>query len=186
MKSTIFSAIFILILSGPSAAQQLPEHTDPTEVSPEKYTVLLENEHVRIVEYVIKPGEKDAWHTHPPKASYIGSGGKLRITPEGADSFVVQEDSGNATWMGALGRHFGETSVQHRCVLCWSKSSQLSDAPSKTLTNGPVGFECLTNSRRCYSGGSPGAGIRRNSDRIGAGHRWGDRGTWVQSPGAAR
>ena len=133
MKSTIFSAIFILILSGPSAAQQLPEHTDPTEVSPEKYTVLLENEHVRIVEYVIKPGEKDAWHTHPPKASYIDSGGKLRITPEGADSFVVQEDSGNATWMGALGRHFGENvgTTPVRIVLVEIKS--LSDAPFEDI-----------------------------------------------------
>jgi quercetin dioxygenase-like cupin family protein len=129
MKSTIFFAIFILTLAAHSTAQQQSDHTDPTEVSPEKYTVLLENEHVRIVEYVINPGEKDAWHTHPPKASYIVSGGKLRITPEGADSFVVQEDTGNATWMGALGRHFGENvgTTPVRIVLVEIKS--LSDAP---------------------------------------------------------
>jgi quercetin dioxygenase-like cupin family protein len=129
MKSTIFFAIFILTLAAHSTAQQQPDHTDPTEVSPEKYAVLLENEHVRIVEYVINPGEKDAWHTHPPKASYIVSGGKLRITPEGADSFVVQEDTGNATWMGALGRHFGENvgTTPVRIVLVEIKS--LSDAP---------------------------------------------------------
>ena len=129
MKSTIFFVIFILTLAAHSTAQQQPDHTDPTEVSPEKYTVLLENEHVRIVEYVINPGEKDAWHTHPPKASYIVSGGKLRITPEGADSFVVQEDTGNATWMGALGRHFGENvgTTPVRIVLVEIKS--LSDAP---------------------------------------------------------
>ncbi len=129
MKSRIFFVIFILTLSAHSAAQQQPNHTDPTEVSPEKYTVLLENEHVRIVEYVIKPGEKDAWHTHPPKVSYIVSGGKLRITPEGADSFVVEENFGNAAWMGALGRHFGENvgTTPIRIVLVEIKS--LSDAP---------------------------------------------------------
>ena len=134
MKSAIFFAIFTLTLSGPSAAQQQPKHTDSTKVSPEMYTVLLENEHVRIVEYVIKPGEKDAWHTHPPKASYIVSGGKLRITPEGADSFVVEENSGNAAWMSALGRHFGENvgTTPIRIVLVEIKS--LSDAPFEDIS----------------------------------------------------
>jgi quercetin dioxygenase-like cupin family protein len=133
MKSRILFVIFILTLSANSTAQQQPDHTDPTKVSPEKYTVLLENEHVRVVEYVIKPGEKDAWHTHPPKVSYIVSGGKLRITPEGADSFVVDENSGNAAWMGALGRHFGENvgTTPIRIVIVEIKS--LSDAPFEEI-----------------------------------------------------
>ncbi len=133
MKSRILIVIFILTSAAHSTAQQQPDHTDPTKVSPEKYTVLLENEHVRVVEYVIKPGEKDAWHTHPPKVSYIVSGGKLRITPEGADSFVVDENSGNAAWMGALGRHFGENvgTTPIRIVLVEIKS--LSDAPFEEI-----------------------------------------------------
>jgi len=129
MKSTIFFVIFILTLAAHSTAQQQPDHTDPTEVSPEKYMVLLENEHVRIVEYVINPGEKDTWHTHPPKATYIVSGGKLRITPESADSFVVQEDTGNATWMGALGRHFGENVGTTPVHIVLVEIKALSDAP---------------------------------------------------------
>ncbi len=134
MKSRILFVIFILTLSAHSTAQQQPDHTDPTEVSPEKYTVLLENEHVRVVEYVIKPGAKDVWHTHPPKVSYIVSGGKLRITPEGADSFVVEENSGNAAWMSALGRHFGENvgTTPIRIVLVEIKS--LSDAPFEDIS----------------------------------------------------
>lgn len=133
MKSRILFVIFILTSAAHSTAQQQPDHTDPTKVSPEKYMVLLENEHVRVVEYVIKPGEKDAWHTHPPKVSYIVSGGKLRITPEGADSFVVDENSGNAAWMGALGRHFGENvgTTPIRIVLIEIKS--LSDAPFEKI-----------------------------------------------------
>ena len=133
MKSKILFVIFILTLAAHSTAQQHPDHTDPTEVSPEKYTVLLENEHVRIVEYVINPGEKDAWHTHPPKAAYIVSGGKLRITPEGADSFVVQEESGNATWMGALGRHFGENVGTTPVRIVLVEINSLSDAPFEDI-----------------------------------------------------
>ena len=133
MKSKILFVIFGLTLSAYSTAQQHPNHADPTEVSPENYKVLLENEHVRIVEYVINPGEKDAWHTHPPKASYIVSGGKLRITPEGADSFVVQEDPGNATWMGALGRHFGENVGTTPVHIVLVEIKSLSDAPFEDI-----------------------------------------------------
>ena len=135
MKSKILFVIFILTLAAHSTAQQHPDHTDPTEVSPEKYTVLLENEHVRIVEYVIKPGEKDAWHTHPPKASYIVSGGKLRITPEGGDSFVVEEESGVAAWMGAVDRHFGENIGTTPVRIALVEIKSLAAAPFEDIGN---------------------------------------------------
>ena len=133
MKTKIFSVIFMLALAASTAAQQRPDHTDPVEVSPDKYTVLLENAHVRVLEYKIQPGEKDAWHTHLPKVSYIVSGGKLRIMTENGDSFVVQEDSGNAAWMGAVGRHFGENvgTTPVRIVLIEIKS--LADAPIEDI-----------------------------------------------------
>ncbi len=129
MKSNNLVVILFLALSSVVAAGQQPDHIDPIEVSPDKYRVLLENEHVRVLEYQIKPGQKDAWHTHPPKVSYIVSGGTLRITTEDGDSFVVSEDSDNAAWMGAVSRHFGENigTTPVRIVLVEIKS--LADAP---------------------------------------------------------
>ena len=108
MKSRIAIVVIVLVVATFATAQQKPDHIEVTEVSPDIYTVLLENEHVRVLEYLIEPGEKEAWHTHPPKVSYIISGGTLRITTEGGDSFIVDEESGNTAWMGAVGRHFGE------------------------------------------------------------------------------
>jgi len=134
MKSRILIVSFILALSAITIAQQRVDHIDPAVVSPDIYTILLENEHVRVLEYEIMPGEKEAWHTHPPKVAYIVSGGELRITPEGADSFVVQENSGNAAWMGAVGRHIGENvgTTPIRIVLVEIKS--LSDAPFEGIS----------------------------------------------------
>jgi quercetin dioxygenase-like cupin family protein len=133
MKSRILFASFLLVLSAVTAAQQPPDHIDPALVSPDKYTVLLENEHVRVLEYQILPGEKEAWHTHPPKVAYILSGGKLRITTEDGDSFVVEEDSDNVAWMNAVGRHFGENigTTPIRIVLVEIKS--LADAPFEEI-----------------------------------------------------
>ena len=55
---------------------------DFVKSSPDKTKILLENEYVRVIEYSLKPGEKDSTHTHPPKTSYVISGGTLRVYPE--------------------------------------------------------------------------------------------------------
>jgi quercetin dioxygenase-like cupin family protein len=81
---------------------------DAVSVSPDRFKVLLENPHVRVIEYVLLPGERDQWHTHPPKVSYVVSGGTLRITTEDGQSFLTNEKTGSATWMDTLGQHFGQ------------------------------------------------------------------------------
>lgn len=129
MKSNLYVALLFLALPASSGAQQKPQHVDALIASPDIYTLLLENEHVRILEYMIEPGEREAWHTHPPKAIYVASGGKLRITTEDGNSFVVDENTGDTAWMNAVGRHYGENigSTPIRIVLFEVKS--LADAP---------------------------------------------------------
>ena len=124
MKSKLYVVMSFLVLSASSGAQQLPQHVDALVASPDIYTLLLENEHIRILEYLIEPGEREAWHTHPPKAIYVASGGKLRITTEDGNSFVVDENTGDTAWMNAVGRHFGENigSTPIRIVLVEVKS----------------------------------------------------------------
>ncbi len=89
-------------------AQPKSPAIDPAVVSPTMYTVLLENEYVRVIEYQIGPGEKDNWHTHPAKVSYVISGGSLRITTEEGESFIVQEEVNSTSWFGSVGRHYAE------------------------------------------------------------------------------
>lgn len=76
-----------LTKSPDSMNQKVQSEIDTTEIdfvesSPDKARILLENEYVRVIEYSLKPGEKDSTHTHPPKTSYVVSGGFLRIYPE--------------------------------------------------------------------------------------------------------
>jgi quercetin dioxygenase-like cupin family protein len=89
-------------------AQTQSDEIDPVTVSANLYKVLFENEHVRVVEYEVPPGQKDNWHTHPAKVSYIVSGGTLKITTEAGESFIVEEEIGAASWFEAVGRHYGE------------------------------------------------------------------------------
>ena len=85
-----------------TAAAQEPAEIDPVREFPDKYTVLFENEHVRVVEYEVEPGERDGTHTHPPKLSYVLAGGTLRITPEGLEPFLSEEVAGATHWSERL------------------------------------------------------------------------------------
>lgn len=107
MRAIIKLFSFVLLLPIMAIAQKQNE-IDPVAVSPEKFSVVLENEHVRVIEYALNPGERDDWHTHPPKLSYVLDSGNLRITTAEGESFIVEERSGSASWMGALGRHYAE------------------------------------------------------------------------------
>ena len=107
-KSIMVISLFLAVVSSAVSAQTPTDEIDPVVVSPDMYKELLENEHVRVVEYEILPGQKDNWHTHPAKVSYVVAGGSLRITPEQGESFIVEEKTGSTIWFEAVGKHFGE------------------------------------------------------------------------------
>ena len=76
----------------------------------------LENENVRVLEYVLEPGERDQWHTHPAKVSYV-RGGELRIHL--ADGVVPQRGKGRRGRMDGCGatplcRECGDYAGPHR------------------------------------------------------------------------
>ncbi|HLF30049.1 MAG TPA: hypothetical protein VI566_03370 [Xanthomonadales bacterium] len=103
----IIAALFVLaVLAVSTSVAQ--DQIDPVSASPGLYRVLLENEHVRVVEYRIEPGQKEPWHTHPAKVMYVIEGGTLRITLTDGTSFISSEQAGDAHWMGPVGLHFGE------------------------------------------------------------------------------
>ena len=133
-----------LILLAASAKSQSSAAIDPVTVSPDRYTVLLNNDQVRVVKYTLRPGERDQWHTHPPKVSYVVSGGELRIHMADGTSFPASEKAGTASWMDALPRHYAENvgSTTVTIVLTEVKSathrtgrvSRSAAAPTDTIT----------------------------------------------------
>jgi predicted metal-dependent enzyme (double-stranded beta helix superfamily) len=66
---------------------------DPVKQSPQYYKVLLENDQVRVVEYRLKPGEKEPMHTHTAGVVYVFADARTRASyPDGR----TQESSGGA------------------------------------------------------------------------------------------
>jgi quercetin dioxygenase-like cupin family protein len=53
---------------------------DPVVISPEYYTVKADDERVRVLEYRLKPGQKETMHSHPRYVVYFFGPANLRAT----------------------------------------------------------------------------------------------------------
>jgi quercetin dioxygenase-like cupin family protein len=93
MKVTIVSLI-LTILCAAAHGQ------DPVKTSPNYYKVLLENDQVRVLEWRLKPGEKEAMHSHPPGVVYELSPSKLRITSPDGKTEEISGAAGETFWRG--------------------------------------------------------------------------------------
>jgi quercetin dioxygenase-like cupin family protein len=57
---------------------------DAVKLAPDSYKVVLENDRVRVLEYRIKPGMKNAMHSHPDFLLYTLTPEKFKLTfPDG-------------------------------------------------------------------------------------------------------
>jgi quercetin dioxygenase-like cupin family protein len=75
MKSFAFAlvvALPALAVPGSLLAQ------DAAVVNPDTVRVKLDTPHVRTLEAVLKPGQKENLHSHPASVIYVISGGKVR------------------------------------------------------------------------------------------------------------
>lgn len=63
-----------LDFSGPELAEQWPESLDALIAAPQNHKLLLENDHVRVLDTIIEPGDRTPIHTHRwPSAMYVVS-----------------------------------------------------------------------------------------------------------------
>lgn len=131
---TLLVGAAFLLTGSCIAADQPSADIDALTASPANFTLLLDNEHVRVLEYTLLPGQQDKWHTHPPKVSYVLSGGQLEIHLEDGTSFLADEKTGTADWAGVRGKHYvtnlGSTPVRILLVEDKSAAREATSQPS--------------------------------------------------------
>jgi|GEM_PF-343278 quercetin dioxygenase-like cupin family protein len=88
--------VFSLVASANRRAQ------DVVNVSPETHKVLLENEHVRVLDSHAKPGEKVGMHSHPASVLYYLTDGKLKITYPDGRTEERNVKAGTSAWSEAV------------------------------------------------------------------------------------
>jgi quercetin dioxygenase-like cupin family protein len=82
--------------------------------SPEHYTLLHEDNRIRVIDFVIEPGFRDQWHRHPHEAFYILKGGTLFIEPQDGDPIELTIKPGDVvsheSWTHRVS-NIGDTTV---------------------------------------------------------------------------
>lgn len=71
------------------------------KVDPAHYKVILNNEHVRIMDVRNKPGEKTPMHSHPNHVVYSFTGGTVKFTLADGKTNTVTMKAGQAVWRRA-------------------------------------------------------------------------------------
>lgn len=85
---------------------------DPVVTDSDKYKVVFENEHVRVLDYQDKPGEKTNKHRHPAFVLYALSPFKRHIHLESGKVIVREFKTGDIIWSEEqihIGENVGET-----------------------------------------------------------------------------
>lgn len=80
---------------------------DPAVVNPHTVKVTLENEHVRVFEAVLKPGDKEALHSHPRTVVYVIEGGRTRNHSEDGTTTESELSAGQTLYREPL-THWAE------------------------------------------------------------------------------
>ena len=80
---------------------------DPAVVNAHTVKVTLENEQVRVFEAVLKPGDKEALHSHPRTVVYVIEGGRMRNHPETGAATEAELTAGQTLYREPL-THWAE------------------------------------------------------------------------------
>jgi quercetin dioxygenase-like cupin family protein len=80
----------------------MPSPQDPVKADPAHFKVLLENDHVRVLDFHAKAGEKTPMHSHPAYVNYTVSGsGKTTWTAPDGKTTEADVKAGTTTWHDA-------------------------------------------------------------------------------------
>jgi beta-alanine degradation protein BauB len=93
--------IRVLLVLGALVALVTPALAqDPIKVASKNYSVVFENDQVRVLRAVLNPGDKTPPHDHPATVVVPLSEGSARFTVDGKSQEVKMED-GTPLWIGA-------------------------------------------------------------------------------------
>ena len=99
MKKWMSLVLLSVLLVG-SKPLWAADYPDPYEVGAQYYTLLLENEDVRVSDIQFKPGDKMAMHSHPKHLAYAMTPAKIKFEYPDGTTKEVEIQAGQVIWSG--------------------------------------------------------------------------------------
>ncbi len=85
---------------------------DAVATDPDKYSVVLENERVRVLRYHDRPGDRTSQHVHPDYVLYAESSFRRRLTFPDGRQVELDVKAGSVSWLKGhvhIGENIGDT-----------------------------------------------------------------------------
>jgi quercetin dioxygenase-like cupin family protein len=95
MSRAVLGLVALLAMPVPALAQ------DPVQVDPSHYSVVIENDQVRVLRAALGPGEKTPPHEHPATVVIPLTGGVGRFTLADGRTQELTMVAGTPLWIGA-------------------------------------------------------------------------------------
>ncbi|GAA0909952.1 hypothetical protein GCM10009557_84520 [Virgisporangium ochraceum] len=108
---------------------------DPCITDPDFYTVVFENDRVRVLEYRDRPGDRTNAHRHPDSVMVTLSAFRRRVSA-GDRSVDVDLPAGEARWVGAQ-EHRGENIGDSGTHTIFVELKEPAGAPATRTPLGP-------------------------------------------------
>ncbi len=102
MKNLRLLTVSIAFVTPLVFAMPIARAQDMAKVAPKNCKVLLENDRVRVVRVVTKPGEKLEMHSHPANIIYSLTSGKAKFTSPDGKAEERELKAGQAIWSDAV------------------------------------------------------------------------------------
>lgn len=108
MPQIVTLLVTAVVVAGHSGTVQ-----DAVKVTPSMYTVLLENDQVRVLEFKCQAGQKEAMHSHPGMVAYSVTPAKFRSTSPEGKTESGETKAGTAIWLDPVTHAWECVSGQH-------------------------------------------------------------------------
>jgi quinol monooxygenase YgiN/quercetin dioxygenase-like cupin family protein len=137
MTKPRFMVVAALALTWPATAGWAQ---DPLPLYPQNYRVILENENVRVLDFMLRKGAKEAMHAHPAHVVYVVSGFRIRFTLADGRTVVRETKPGDVLYSDAVthaSENIGDSDAHGILV-------ELKTAGAKAAMRGAAGGDLLT------------------------------------------
>jgi quinol monooxygenase YgiN/quercetin dioxygenase-like cupin family protein len=94
-------ACLLALAPGAAAAQDLGAG-DPLALYPENYRLLVENDRVRVLDFRLARGAREAAHTHRPHVVHVLTGFRIRFTFPDGSTAIRETRAGDVLWSEAV------------------------------------------------------------------------------------
>lgn len=119
-KDIALGAVIGSVVTGAVVAQSGINPTmDPVKLSPQYYTVRLDNARVRVLEFRLEPGQKEVMHSHPAGVVFSLADAAVRTYLPDGSTVTYPSKKGDVMWREAVthsGENVGSTEAHYFAV----------------------------------------------------------------------